>query len=76
MQISTGDVMGDMHGAALVRALINAAVEENVEIEVYAMGSNRMEDAGAVLIGGWCANPLPTFCVYKKQENCDFLSDI
>ena len=25
MQVSTGDVMGDMNGAALVRALIDAA---------------------------------------------------
>ncbi|KAG0605508.1 hypothetical protein M758_9G064700 [Ceratodon purpureus] len=49
--ISTGDVMGDMHGAALVRALIDAAGEEKVEIEVYAMGGKRMKDEGAVLIG-------------------------
>jgi len=50
--------MGDIHGAALVRALIDAAGEE---IEVYAVGGKRMQDAGAVLIGGWCVNSLPTF---------------
>jgi hypothetical protein len=50
--------MGDMHGAALVRALIDAAGEKNAEIEVYAMGGKRMKDEGAVLIGGWCVNPL------------------
>lgn len=66
--------MGDMHGAALVRAVIEAAGEENVE--VYAMGGKRMKDAGAILIGGWCVNPLPTFSVYKKQENCAFISDV
>ncbi|KAG0575247.1 hypothetical protein KC19_VG329900 [Ceratodon purpureus] len=49
--ISTGDVMGDMHGAALVRALIDATGEEKVEIEVYAMGGKRMKDEGTVLIG-------------------------
>lgn len=49
--ISTGDVMGDMHGAALVRALIDAAGEEKVDIEVYALGGKRMQNAGAVMIG-------------------------
>lgn len=53
--------MGDMHGAALVRALIDAAGEEKVDIEVYALGGKRMQNAGAVMIGGWCVNPLPTF---------------
>lgn len=61
MQVSTGDVMGDIHGAALVRALIDAAGAEKVEVEVYAMGGKRMKDAGAVMIGGWCLSPLPTF---------------
>lgn len=57
--------MGDMHGAALVRALIDAAGEEKVEIEVYAMGGKRMKDEGAVLSGGRCVNSLPSFLVYK-----------
>lgn len=62
VQISTGDVMGDMHGAALVRALRDAAAAGNVDIEVCALGGKRMQDAGAVLIGGWCVTPpLPTF---------------
>ncbi|XP_024401057.1 uncharacterized protein [Physcomitrium patens] len=43
--------MGDIHGAALVRALIDAAGAEKVEVEVYAMGGKRMKDAGAVMIG-------------------------
>lgn len=51
--------MGDMHGAALVRALMEAAAEAQVEVEICGVGGKRMRDAGAHLIGGWCVTPLP-----------------
>lgn len=66
--VSTGDVMGDIHGAALVRALIDAAGEE---IEVYAVGGKRMQGAGAVLIGGWCVNRFLLFA--RNRENACLL---
>lgn len=61
MQISTGDVMGDMHGAALVRELLEEAQRKEVEVAVYAVGGQRMKEAGANLIGGWCVIP-PSPC--------------
>ncbi|KAH9317748.1 hypothetical protein KI387_019517, partial [Taxus chinensis] len=49
--ISTGDVMGDMHGASLTEAFFKQAELDHNNIEVYALGGHGMKAAGAVLIG-------------------------
>eukprot|EP01018_Ginkgo_biloba_P012052 Gb_36572 [translate_table: standard] len=49
--ISTGDVMGDMHGASLIEEILKQAEIDGKHVKVYALGGHRMKAAGAVLIG-------------------------
>jgi lipid A disaccharide synthetase len=52
LQISTGDVMGDIHGAYLTEEILKQAELDGSNIVVYALGGHQMKAAGAVLIGG------------------------
>lgn len=45
--------MGDMHGAALIRTLLDEASLGKKIIEIYAIGGQRMKNSGATLIGGY-----------------------
>jgi lipid-A-disaccharide synthase len=49
--ISTGEVSGDLQGAMLVESLFSLAREKGVELEIVALGGDRMESAGAKMIG-------------------------
>jgi lipid-A-disaccharide synthase len=49
--ISTGEVSGDLQGALLVEALYRQAVQRNIELEILALGGDRMAAAGAKLLG-------------------------
>lgn len=49
--ISTGEVSGDLQGALLIQALRRQAAETGLEIEVLALGGDRMAAAGAKLLG-------------------------
>ncbi|MGG6267417.1 lipid-A-disaccharide synthase [Leptolyngbya sp. AN03gr2] len=49
--ISTGEVSGDLQGALLVKSLYEQAEKAGAEIEVLALGGDRMEAAGAKLLG-------------------------
>jgi lipid-A-disaccharide synthase len=49
--ISTGEVSGDLQGALLVEALLRQARSLNLELEILALGGDRMEAAGATLLG-------------------------
>ncbi|MBW4523828.1 MAG: lipid-A-disaccharide synthase [Phormidium tanganyikae FI6-MK23] len=49
--ISTGEVSGDLQGALLVKSLYSHAEKIGAEIEVLALGGDRMEAAGARLLG-------------------------
>ena len=49
--ISTGEVSGDLQGALLIDALYTQAKAMDLELEIVALGGNRMEAAGATLIG-------------------------
>lgn len=49
--ISTGEVSGDLQGALLVEALYQRANMLGAEIEILALGGERMEAAGAKLLG-------------------------
>lgn len=49
--ISTGEVSGDLQGALLVKALYEQAEQAGAEIEILALGGDRMKAAGATLLG-------------------------
>lgn len=49
--ISTGEVSGDWHGSILIQALQNLAQQRNLELEILALGGDRMAAAGATLLG-------------------------
>ncbi len=49
--ISTGEVSGDLQGSLLVKALYQAAQRQNIEIEIVALGGDKMAAAGAKLLG-------------------------
>jgi lipid-A-disaccharide synthase len=75
--ISTGEVSGDLQGGLLVQALLQEAQQRNLELEVVALGGQRMRQAGATLladttamgaIGLWEALPMvvPTLRVQRR----------
>lgn len=49
--ISTGEVSGDLQGAMLIAALQRQAQRQGVDLEILALGGDRMEEAGAILLG-------------------------
>jgi lipid-A-disaccharide synthase len=49
--ISTGEVSGDMQGALLVEALKRHADAKGLQLEILALGGDRMATAGAKLLG-------------------------
>jgi lipid-A-disaccharide synthase len=53
--ISTGEVSGDLQGAMLVEALMRQAKARNLDLEIVALGGDRMEAAGAKLLGNTTA---------------------
>ncbi len=48
--ISTGEVSGDLQGALLVEALYKQAAALGLELEILALGGDRMAAAGATLL--------------------------
>ena len=48
--ISTGEVSGDLQGSLLINALKTNAEKRKIELEVIALGGERMKEAGAKLI--------------------------
>jgi lipid-A-disaccharide synthase len=49
--ISTGEVSGDLQGAILIKALKQQAAIANIELEIIALGGDRMKRLGAILLG-------------------------
>lgn len=49
--ISTGEVSGDLQGALLINALKQQAEAAALELEILALGGDRMAQAGAKLLG-------------------------
>lgn len=75
--ISTGEVSGDLQGSLLIQALFEEATRRGLELEVVALGGERMRQAGAILladtlamgaIGLWEALPLvlPTLRLQRR----------
>ena len=48
--ISTGEVSGDLQGSLLIKALKTNAEKRKIELEIIALGGERMREAGAQLI--------------------------
>ncbi|PSF38288.1 lipid-A-disaccharide synthase [Aphanothece hegewaldii CCALA 016] len=49
--ISTGEVSGDLQGSLLVAALMRQARFLGIDLEILALGGDRMAEAGATLLG-------------------------
>jgi lipid-A-disaccharide synthase len=49
--ISTGEVSGDLQGALLIQALYQHAQSQGIDLEILALGGDRMAAAGATLLG-------------------------
>jgi len=49
--ISTGEVAGDLQGSLLIQALQRQAQARNLDLEILALGGDRMAAAGAKLLG-------------------------
>jgi lipid-A-disaccharide synthase len=49
--ISTGEVSGDLQGSLLVAALRKQAIAAGLELEIVALGGDKMAAAGAILLG-------------------------
>ena len=48
--ISTGEVSGDLQGAMLIDALQRQAIAREIDLEIVALGGNRMAAAGAKIL--------------------------
>lgn len=77
--ISTGEVSGDLQGALLVTALLHQAAQFGWDLEITALGGDRMAQAGATLLGQtssigsvgvWEALPhiLPTLQLQRRAK--------
>lgn len=49
--ISTGEVSGDLQGSLLITALQRQAVAAGLELEIVALGGDKMAEAGATILG-------------------------
>lgn len=49
--ISTGEVSGDLQGSLLVAALQRQATAMDIDLEILALGGDRMAEAGVTLLG-------------------------
>ena len=49
--ISTGEVSGDLQGALLIEAIKRQAIYAGLELEIIALGGDRMAAAGATILG-------------------------
>ncbi|MEN9567562.1 MAG: hypothetical protein RLZZ69_2758, partial [Cyanobacteriota bacterium] len=45
--ISTGEVSGDLQGSMLVKSLYQAAAQRQIDLEIVALGGDRLQAAGA-----------------------------
>ena len=75
--ISTGEVSGDLHGGLLSKALFDEARKNSINLEIYGLGGDKMNNEGVHLfkdttsisaIGIWEALPLiiPMMRIQKK----------
>ena len=48
--ISTGEVSGDLQGGMLIESLYKVAREQNLNLEIFGLGGDRMKETGANII--------------------------
>jgi lipid-A-disaccharide synthase len=53
--ISTGEVSGDLQGSMLVKSLYQAAAQRQIDLEIVALGGDRMKSAGARILADTAA---------------------
>lgn len=53
--ISTGEVSGDLQGSMLIDAMSRCAAHSGIELDIVALGGDRMARAGATLLGNTSA---------------------
>jgi lipid-A-disaccharide synthase len=68
--ISTGEVSGDLQGGLLVTALRREAERRGMDLEIVALGGERMERAGARLL----ANTAPMGAIGLLGRPCPDLA--
>ncbi len=77
--VSTGEVSGDLQGALLIEALQRQTIAAGRELEIVALGGDRMASAGATLVGNtisigsvgtWESLPfvLPTLKIQRRAK--------
>lgn len=49
--ISTGEVSGDLQGSLLIRSLKKQAIANHINLEIVALGGEKMAEAGATILG-------------------------
>ncbi len=49
--ISTGEVSGDLQGSLLIVAMKRQAAAAGLQLEIVALGGERMAEAGATILG-------------------------
>ncbi len=49
--ISTGEVSGDLQGSLLIKALQRQAIANDIQLEIVALGGDKMAAAGAKILG-------------------------
>lgn len=78
--ISTGEVSGDLQGSMLIEALFRQAKNQNIPIEIIALGGEKMVAAGAILLGNTTGIGsvglleslpyiIPTYLIQQKLNN-------
>jgi lipid-A-disaccharide synthase len=53
--ISTGEVSGDLQGSMLVKSLYQAAAQRQIDLEIVALGGDRLQEAGAKILANTAA---------------------
>jgi lipid-A-disaccharide synthase len=53
--ISTGEVSGDLQGSMLVKSLYQAAAQRQIDLEIVALGGDRLQAAGAKILANTAA---------------------
>jgi lipid-A-disaccharide synthase len=53
--ISTGEVSGDLQGSMLVKSLYQAAAQRQIDLEIVALGGDRLQEVGAKILANTAA---------------------
>ena len=74
LQVSTGDVMGDIHAAELVKSLYDVASETGIDLQIVALGGKHVQAAGAELLGKADSPNQWTAAIYNRSQIAHIVS--